>query len=172
MVVSARGARGGNEPGVAVGAGGRPRPRGSRGNQGPFEIRNLIFSMFEAERGGPQAAGLGIGLRRLALNIRRSSDAVRGVLERTLRCGGSQGAAPGNQGEIVNEYLALELIRQRTAERTEEARQASLAHRLRLARRQRNRDEALVRRPVPDYVDGSFRTIPEQVEAKPVEAVR
>jgi hypothetical protein len=72
----------------------------------------------------------------------------------------------------VNEYLALELIRQRTAERTEEARQASLAHRLRLARRQRNRDEALVRRPVPDYVDGSFRTIPEQVEAKPVEAVR
>jgi hypothetical protein len=89
-----------------------------------------------------------------------------------LRCGGSQGAAPGNQGEIVNEYLALELIRQRTTERFEEARQASLVHRLRLARRQRNRDEALVRRPVPDYVDGSFRTIPEQVEAKPVEAVR
>ena len=89
-----------------------------------------------------------------------------------MRCGGSQGAAPGNQGEIVNEYLALELIRQRTTERFEEARQASLVHRLRLARRQRNRDEALVRRPVPDYVDGSFRTIPEQVEAKPVEAVR
>jgi hypothetical protein len=72
----------------------------------------------------------------------------------------------------VNEYLALELIRQRTTERFEEARRARLAHRLRLARRQRNRDEALVRRPVPDYVDGSFRTIPEQVEAKPVEAVR
>ena len=89
-----------------------------------------------------------------------------------MRCGGSQGAAPGNQGEIVNEYLALELIRQRTAERHEEARQASLVHRLRLARRQRNRDEALVRRPVPDYVDGSFRTIPEQVQAKQVEAVR
>jgi hypothetical protein len=72
----------------------------------------------------------------------------------------------------VNEYLALELIRQRTAERTQEARQAGLARILRSARRQRNRDEALVRRPIPDYVDGSFRTIPEQVEAKHVEAVR
>ena len=46
----------------------------------------------------------------------------------------------------MNEYLALELIRQRTTERREEARQASLVHRLRLARRQRNRDEALVQR--------------------------
>jgi hypothetical protein len=72
----------------------------------------------------------------------------------------------------VNEYLALELIRQRTTERREEARRASLAHRLRLARRQRNRDEVLVRRPVPDYVDGTFRAIPEQVQAKHVEAVR
>jgi hypothetical protein len=72
----------------------------------------------------------------------------------------------------VNEYLALELIRQRTAERYEEARQASLVHRLRQARRQRNRDEALVRRPVPDYVDGSFRTVPEQRQAEHVEAVR
>lgn len=72
----------------------------------------------------------------------------------------------------MNEYLALELIRQRTTERYEEARQASLVRRLRLARRQRNRDETLVRRPVPDYVDGSYRTIPEQVDAKSVEAVR
>ena len=72
----------------------------------------------------------------------------------------------------MNEYLALELIRQRTTERREEARQASLVHRLRQSRRQRNRNEALVRRPVPDYVDGSFRTIPEQVQAKQVEAVR
>jgi hypothetical protein len=80
--------------------------------------------------------------------------------------------APRNQGEIVNEYLALELIRQRTTERYEEAQRASLVRRLRLARRQRNRDEALVRRPVPDYVDGTFRTVPEQVEAKHVEAVR
>jgi hypothetical protein len=72
----------------------------------------------------------------------------------------------------VNEYLALELIRQRTTERREEARQAGLVRRLRAARRQRSHDEALVRRPVPDYVDGTFRTIPEQVQAKHVEAVR
>jgi hypothetical protein len=72
----------------------------------------------------------------------------------------------------MNEYLALELIRQRTAERHEEARRASLVRMLRLARRQRNRDEALVRRPTPDYVDGTYRAIPEQVEAKTVEAVR
>jgi hypothetical protein len=72
----------------------------------------------------------------------------------------------------VNEYLALELIRQRTTERYEEARKASLVHRLRQTRRQRNRDEALVQRPVPDYVDGSFAVIPEQVAAKTVEAVR
>ena len=65
----------------------------------------------------------------------------------------------------MNEYLALELIRQRTTERYEEARQASLVHRLRLARRQRNRDEALVRRPVPDYVDGTFR--PSLSRSKP-----
>ena len=72
----------------------------------------------------------------------------------------------------MNEYLALELIRQRTTERYEEARQASLVHRLRQSRRQRNRDEALVRRPVPDYVDGTYRAVPEQVQAKQVEAVR
>jgi hypothetical protein len=80
--------------------------------------------------------------------------------------------ASRDRGEIVNEYLALELIRQRTAERYEEAQRASLARRLRLARRQRNRDEALVRRPIPDYVDGTFGSAPEQVEAKHVEAVR
>ena len=72
----------------------------------------------------------------------------------------------------MNEYLALELIRQRTAERYEEAERASLVRRLRLARRQRSRDEALVRRPIPDYVDGTFLNAPEQVEAKHVEAVR
>lgn len=72
----------------------------------------------------------------------------------------------------MNEYLALELIRQRTTERYEEARRASLVRRLRQARRQRNRDEALVRRPIPDYVDGSYRTIPEQIQAKSVAAVR
>jgi hypothetical protein len=72
----------------------------------------------------------------------------------------------------VNEYLALELIRQRTTERYQEAERASLVRRLRLARRQRNRDEALAQRPIPDYVDGTFGRAPEQVEAKPVEAVR
>jgi hypothetical protein len=72
----------------------------------------------------------------------------------------------------MNEYLAVELMRQRTTERHEEARRASLVRSLRQARRQRNRDEALVRRPIPDYVDGSYRTIPEQVQAKSVEAVR
>jgi hypothetical protein len=72
----------------------------------------------------------------------------------------------------MNEYLAVELMRQRTTERYEEARRASLVRSLRQARRQRNRDEALVRRPIPDYVDGSYRTIPEQVQAKSVEAVR
>jgi hypothetical protein len=72
----------------------------------------------------------------------------------------------------VNEYLALELIRQRTSERFEEARKATLMHKLRQARRQRNRDEALMRRPVPDYIDGTFASVPQQVEAKHVEAVR
>jgi hypothetical protein len=72
----------------------------------------------------------------------------------------------------VNEYLALELIRQRTSERFEEARKATLMHRLRQARRQRNRDEALMRKPVPDYIDGTFAAVPQQVEAKHVEAVR
>jgi hypothetical protein len=72
----------------------------------------------------------------------------------------------------VNEYLAVELIRQRGVERREEARKASLAHWLRQVRRQRNRDEALIRRPVPDYIDGSYATVPQQREAKHVEAVR
>lgn len=72
----------------------------------------------------------------------------------------------------MNEYLALELIRQRTSERFEEARKATLMHKLRQARRQRNRDEALVRRPVPDYIDGTFASVPQQMEAKHVEAVR
>lgn len=72
----------------------------------------------------------------------------------------------------MNEYLALELIRQRTTERYEEARRASLVHWLRQTRRQRNRDEALARRPVPDYIDGTFARVPEQREAKHVETVR
>ena len=56
----------------------------------------------------------------------------------------------------MNEYLALELIRQRGSERREEARQARLARTVRLARRRRRAEDALLARPVPDYVDGTF----------------
>lgn len=42
----------------------------------------------------------------------------------------------------MNDYLALELIRQRGAERREEARRAGLARTLRLARRRRAQDDA------------------------------
>lgn len=57
----------------------------------------------------------------------------------------------------MNEYLALELIRQRAVERREEARKAGLARTLRLARRRRQQEDALLARPVPDFIDGSFR---------------
>jgi hypothetical protein len=57
--------------------------------------------------------------------------------------------------------LMLELARQRTSERQEAARHASLARALRKARRaQRARAEApdtFVAPPIPDYVDGTFR---------------
>ena len=72
----------------------------------------------------------------------------------------------------MNEYLAIELIRQRTTERYEEARQASLIRGLRRARRQRHHDEALVRRPVPDYVDGTYAPADDLVQAKHVSAAR
>ncbi len=72
----------------------------------------------------------------------------------------------------MNEYLAIELIRQRTTERYEEARHASLIRGLRRARRQRHHDEALIRRPIPDYVDGTYATVPQQVNRNHVEAVR
>jgi hypothetical protein len=72
----------------------------------------------------------------------------------------------------MNEYLALELMRQRTAERYEEARRASLVRALRMARRQRKRDDALVSRPVPDYVDGTFAAAEDQVQPKRAAAAR
>jgi hypothetical protein len=56
----------------------------------------------------------------------------------------------------MNEYIALELMRQRGTERRKEARTAQLARTLRLARRHRQTEDALVSAPVPDYVDGSF----------------
>jgi hypothetical protein len=54
-----------------------------------------------------------------------------------------------------------EMIRQRTTERREEARKISLARALRKTLRQRARAEAadtFAVPPVPDYVDGTFRT--------------
>ena len=54
-----------------------------------------------------------------------------------------------------------EMIRQRNAERREQARKAGLARAARKALRQRARTEAadtFVVPPIPDYVDGSFRT--------------
>jgi hypothetical protein len=70
----------------------------------------------------------------------------------------------------MNEYVALELIRQRTAERRAEAKNAGLARTLRLARRRRATEDALVRRPVPDYVDGTFRPADDQLPARHVSA--
>ena len=66
----------------------------------------------------------------------------------------------------MNEYLALELIRQRSAERRDEARKAGLARTLRQARRQRDKEQALLARPVPDYVDGTFAPADDLVQAK------
>jgi hypothetical protein len=72
----------------------------------------------------------------------------------------------------MNDYLALELIRQRGVERREEARQAGLARTLRLARRQRAKEEALLARPVPDYVDGTYAPADDLVQAKHVSAAK
>ena len=54
-----------------------------------------------------------------------------------------------------------EMIRQRSAERQAEARQTNLVRTLRRALRQRSRTEGqdtFVVPPIPDYVDGTFRT--------------
>jgi hypothetical protein len=72
----------------------------------------------------------------------------------------------------MNEYLALELIRQRGAERREEARKAGLARTLRLARRRRKKEDALLARPVPDYVDGTFAPADDLVQDKHAGAAR
>src|ERR1700722_10397533 len=86
-------------------------------SHGPFEPMNLIFNecagarrvvgadgagtggQGEGPRGaapvGSSAGALGSGLRRPTANIRRTSDAARGVLERLLRCGGSRDGSPG-----------------------------------------------------------------------------
>jgi len=72
----------------------------------------------------------------------------------------------------MNDYLALELMRQRSAERREEARQAGLARTLRMARRRRKKEDALLARPVPDYVDGTYAPADDLVQAKHVSAAR
>jgi len=54
-----------------------------------------------------------------------------------------------------------EVIRQRNTERQEQARKSSLARALRKTLRQRSRTEGqdtFVVPPIPDYVDGTFRT--------------
>jgi hypothetical protein len=66
----------------------------------------------------------------------------------------------------MNEYLALELLRQRSAERREEARKAVLARTLRLARRRRQQEDALLARRVPDYVDGTFAPADDLIQGK------
>jgi hypothetical protein len=72
----------------------------------------------------------------------------------------------------MNEYLALELIRQRGTERREEARKAGLARTLRLARRRREKEDALLAQPVPDYADGTFAPADDLVQAEHVSAAR
>jgi transposase len=66
----------------------------------------------------------------------------------------------------MNEYMALDLMRQRTAERYQEARNVGLVRRLRSARRQRESQDALARQLIPDYVDGTFRPGDDLIGAK------
>lgn len=62
----------------------------------------------------------------------------------------------------MNPYLMLEVARQRTAEQHEAARKAGRRRALRKAARAKRAEEAAAGTfdlpPVPDYVDGSFRT--------------
>ena len=72
----------------------------------------------------------------------------------------------------MNEYVALEMMRQRGTERREEARKAGLARTLRLARRRRRQEDALLARPVPDYVDGTFAPADDRVQPRHPSAAR
>ena len=61
----------------------------------------------------------------------------------------------------MHPYVMGEVIRQRSAERQAEARKINLARALRKTLRQRSRTEGqdtFVAPPIPDYVDGTFRT--------------
>jgi hypothetical protein len=93
-------------------------------------------------------------------------------LRTNLKVWGNATGVPRNRGGSMNEYLALELIRQRSTERREEARRAGLARTLRLARRHREKNEAVLARPVPDYVDGTFAPGDDVVHARHVSATR
>jgi hypothetical protein len=66
--------------------------------------------------------------------------------------------------EIMNEYLMLELARQRIAERQEAVRKISLRRVSRAAMRKRDRDEELVLPRIPDYADGTFRAVEDQAK--------
>lgn len=60
----------------------------------------------------------------------------------------------------MHPYVMREMIRQRTAERHEEARRISFARAARKASRERGRAEewdTFVPPAIPDYVDGTFR---------------
>jgi len=56
----------------------------------------------------------------------------------------------------MHPYIAMEMARQRSAERLEAARKASLVKEVRKALRHREREEVLVLTQIPDYVDGTF----------------
>ena len=70
----------------------------------------------------------------------------------------------------MNPYAMLEVARQRSAERLEAARKASLVKEVRKALRHREREEVLVLTPVPDYVDGTFRRPEDAAPAQHVGA--
>ncbi len=60
----------------------------------------------------------------------------------------------------MNRDLMREIINQRVTERQEQARAISVVRELRQAKRQRDRNKTpdVLLPPVPDYVDGTFRS--------------
>ncbi len=71
----------------------------------------------------------------------------------------------------MHPYLMGEVIRQRTAERQEEARNGRLVRALRKTRRRGTGPAAapdtFVVPPIPDYVDGTFRTAGDTADQVP-----
>jgi hypothetical protein len=64
-------------------------------------------------------------------------------------------------------HLMYEIARQRAAERQEAARKTSLARALHKSARRRDRDAVpdILARPIPDYVDGTFRAAQAELPA-------